>query len=408
MNVAVIGGGAAGMMAALTAAKNGADVCLLEKNQKLGKKIYITGKGRCNVTNRCDVEEFLENVVSNKKFLLSALYTFTPDDMIDFLEKSGLRVKTERGNRVFPQSDKASDITKVFEKQLDKYGVKIVYNCQATGFDCENSVITAVNTNRGKMYADRFVLCCGGVSYPTTGSDGDGFKLASGLGHKIVPPKAGLVGLKADTPKELSGLSLKNVKVSVLKDKKALYDEFGEMLFTHTGVSGPVILTLSSKINRQDFNNLCLSIDLKPALTETQLDLRVQRDFAQFSNRQFANSLDNLLPRSLISVILKKSEISPETKVNQITAQQRHFLVRLLKNLQFKLYGTEDIYGAIITCGGVDVKQIVPSTMKSKLTDNLYFAGEMIDVDALTGGFNLQIAFSTGYLAGVSSANEEI
>lgn len=406
MKVLVIGGGAAGMMAAISAAQNGAQVTLIEKNEKLGKKIYITGKGRCNVTNDCEVTEFLENVITNKKFLMSALYTFSPYDLMEFLKKNGLKIKTERGNRVFPESDKASDVTKTLEKVMQKLGVKIVYNANVFALEVSDNKIENVVTDIGKMSADKYILCTGGISYPTTGSDGAGLKMVSEIGHNIVKPTAGLVGLKADSPSELAGLALKNVKVKVVKNDKVLYEEFGEMLFTHHGVSGPTVLTLSSKINRQDFSQLKISIDLKPALNEKELDLRVQRDFAEFSNKQFSNSLDNLLPRSLISVILKKSKIPLDTKVHQITSEQRHGLVKLLKNLQFNLLELEDITYAIITSGGVDVKQIVPNTMKSKIVDNLYFAGEIIDVDALTGGFNLQIAFSTGYLAGMSCAEE--
>ena len=406
MKVLVIGGGAAGMMAAISAAQNGAQVTLIEKNEKLGKKIYITGKGRCNVTNDCEVTEFLENVITNKKFLMSALYTFSPYDLMEFLKKNGLKIKTERGNRVFPESDKASDVTKTLEKVMQKLGVKIVYNANVFALEVSDNKIENVVTDIGKMSADKYILCTGGFSYPTTGSDGAGLKMVSEIGHNIVKPTAGLVGLKADSPSELAGLALKNVKVKVVKNDKVLYEEFGEMLFTHHGVSGPTVLTLSSKINRQDFSQLKISIDLKPALNEKELDLRVQRDFAEFSNKQFSNSLDNLLPRSLISVILKKSKNPLDTKVHLITSEQRHGLVKLLKNLQFNLLGLEDITYAIITSGGVDVKQIVPNTMKSKIVDNLYFAGEIIDVDALTGGFNLQIAFSTGYLAGMSCAEE--
>ncbi len=404
MKVVIIGGGAAGLMSATVAAKNGADVTLIEKNEKLGKKIYITGKGRCNVTNNCAVEEFLENVVSNKKFLLSALHTFSPSDTINFFETYGLKLKTERGNRVFPLSDKASDVTKTFEKLLKQYNVKILYNCSAMDFEVKNSSVSALNTTCGKFIADKYILCTGGKSYPTTGSTGDGFAIADKLGHKIIQPVAGLIGLKADNPKELAGLTLKNVNVKIVESDKICENEFGELLFTHHGVSGPTVLTLSSKVNRKDFSKLKLSIDLKPALSEKELDLRIQRDFSQTLNKQFSNSLDKLLPRSLISVILKKSGISPTIKVNQITAEQRQKLVKLLKNLEFNLFGTEDISEAIITCGGIDVKEINPTSMRSKKFSNLYFAGEIIDVDALTGGFNLQVAFSTAYLAGRSCA----
>ena len=406
MKVIVIGGGAAGMMAAICAAQNGAQVTLIEKNEKLGKKIYITGKGRCNVTNDCEVTEFLENVVTNKKFLMSALYTFSPYDLMEFLKKNGLKIKTERGNRVFPESDKASDVTKTLEKVMHRLGVKIVYNTNAFAFEINDNKIENVVTDIGKMSADKYILCTGGVSYPTTGSDGSGLEMAKKAGHNVIKPVAGLVGLKANSPSDLAGLALKNVKVKIVKNQKVLCEEFGEMLFTHHGVSGPTVLTLSSKINRQDFSQLKVSIDLKPALSEKELDLRVQRDFAEFSNKQFSNSLDNLLPRSLISVILKKSKIPLDTKVHQITSEQRHYLVKLLKNLEFDLLGLEDITYAIVTSGGIDVKQIVPNNMKSKLVDNLYFAGEIIDVDAVTGGFNLQIAFSTGYLAGMGCTEE--
>lgn len=407
MKVLVIGGGAAGMMAAVSAAKNGAEVTLLEKNEKLGKKIYITGKGRCNLLNRCDIEEFLQNVNTNKKFLMSALYAFSPDDAYSFFSDAGLELKTERGNRVFPVSDKASDVTKTFEKLLKKYKVNVLLNTKVNGLVLENGKITRVQTQSGDFCADRFIVCTGGVSYPSTGSTGDGLSFAKAVGHNIIEPKGGLIGLLADTPSELAGLTLKNVNAKILDGEKVLHEEFGEMLFTHKGVSGPIILTLSSKISKCDFSKLSLSIDLKPALDEKQLDLRLQRDFAEFSNKQFSNSLDNLLPRSLVSVILNKSEIANNTKVHQITSQQRKNLVKLLKNLKFKLLGTEDIHTAIITCGGVDTKQISPAAMKSKLVDNLFFAGEVLDVDAFTGGFNLQIAFSTGYLAGVGSTQEK-
>jgi len=406
MKVLVVGGGAAGMMAAISAAQNGAEVTLVEKNEKLGKKIYITGKGRCNVTNNCEVVEFLENVITNKKFLMSALYTFSPFNLMEFLKKYGLQLKTERGNRVFPVSDKASDVTKTLEKALTSLGVKIIFNCNVLELRVEDEKIKSVVTNIGEITADKYIICGGGVSYPTTGSDGSCLKILQNIGHNIIKPVAALIGLRADTPAELAGLTLKNVNVKIVKNNKILCEEFGEMLFTHRGVSGPTVLTLSSKINRQDFSQLKVSIDLKPALSDKELDLRVQRDFAEFSNKQFSNSLDNLLPRSLISVILKKSKIPFETKVHQITSEQRHNLVRLLKNLQFDLLGLEDISGAIVTSGGVDVKQIVPNSMKSKLFDNLYFAGEIIDIDAVTGGFNLQLAFSTGYLAGMSCTEE--
>ena len=406
MKTVVIGGGAAGMMAAVTAARYGSDVTLLERNEKLGKKIYITGKGRCNVTNNCDIDVFLKNIVSNPKFMMSALHTFSPADLMGFLESGGLAMKTERGNRVFPASDKASDVTKVFEKLLRKYNVEVVFNCVATSFEAENGVITGVVTNLGKYTADKFVLCSGGVSYPSTGSDGLGLKLAGALGHKIIEPKAALSALIADTPPSLAGLALKNVRALVTENGKVLCDEFGEMLFTHRGVSGPIILTLSSKIAGMDFSKLRLSVDLKPALGEKELDARVLRDFSAVSNKCFSNSLDNLLPHSLISVILKKSGIALGTKVHQITSAQRKGLVGLLKNLTFNLISAEDISAAVVTKGGVDVKQINPSTMRSKLLSNLYFAGEMIDVDALTGGFNLQCAFSTGFLAGKSCAQD--
>lgn len=402
MKVLVIGGGAAGLMAAVTAAKNGADVTLVEKNEKFGKKIYITGKGRCNVTNNCEIDEFLDNVISNKKFLLSSLHSFSPADTINFFESNGLHLKTERGNRVFPCSDKASDITKVFEKLLKKYNVKTFLSCKAIKFEVKNSKISGIHTSCGNFTADKYILATGGISYPTTGSTGDGLKMSNEIGHSIIKPVAGLVGLKADSPKELSGLTLKNVDAKILENDKIVVKEFGELLFTHHGVSGPVILTVSSKINRKEFSKLKLSIDLKPALSEKELDLRIQRDFSQVLNKQFSNSLDNLLPRSLISVILKKSEIPLNTKVNQITCEQRQRLVKLLKDLQFDLYGTENVVEAIITCGGIDVKEINPATMQSKKFANLYFAGEIIDVDALTGGFNLQVAFSTAYLAGRS------
>ena len=408
MKVVVVGGGAGGMFAAIFAAKNGAKVTLIEKNEKLGKKIYITGKGRCNVTNDCSAEKFLENVTSNSKFLSGALYTFTPQDCIRFFEDNGLKLKTERGNRVFPESDKASDVTKTLEKCLRGLGVEIKFNTEMTGLVIVDGKVTAVKTKGGNIVCDKVILSTGGATYTATGSDGGGIELVRTLGHNIIPLTGSLNGLKTQPITGAAGLTLKNVSVSATKDSGVLAQEFGELLFTHTGVSGPAVLTLSGKINRlTDFRDAYIEIDLKPALDEKTLDLRLQRDFMECNNKNFGNSLDALLPRALIPEVIKRSGIDSLSKVHQITAAQRKNLLTVLKQFKLKMHGHESMETAVVSAGGVDTGQIIPSTMESKLIKGLYFAGEMIDVDALTGGFNLQIAFSTGVKAGISAAKEK-
>ena len=405
--IIVIGGGAAGMMAAITAAKRGHAVILLEKNEKLGKKLYITGKGRCNLTNACDRESFFANIVSNPKFLYKAFTKFDNYAVMDFFEELGLALKTERGMRVFPSSDKSSDVIAALKKELQRLGVDIRYNCIV------DDVLTQDNAFYGLrikgipdlMTGDAVIIATGGLSYPLTGSNGDGFRFAKELGHTITDMYPSLVPLhtKESFVKELMGLSLKNIKITVTAGNKIIYTDFGEMLFTHFGVSGPVILSASSYIipyiNKEPIS---LSIDLKPALTHEQLDARVLRDFEEFKNKQFNNSLEHLLPNKLIDVIIRLSGIDPTKKVNSITKQERKALVDLLKNFTLHISKLSDYNQAVITRGGINIKEVNPSTMESKLIKNLYFAGEILDLDALTGGFNLQIAWSTGYLAGIS------
>lgn len=402
--VIVVGGGPGGMMAAVAASKNKNQVILLEKNEKLGKKLFITGKGRCNVTSYKDISEFFQYIPTNANFLYSALYTFTNINTMNFLEENGVKLKVERGDRVFPVSDKSSDIIRVFENTLTKGNVKLRLNCDVRKFVTEGNEIKGVKLSSGEViYGDKFILCTGGCSYPQTGSDGFGYELAKSLGHSIVKPKGALVPIevKESWVKELQGLSLKNVQVEIYSkdNKKSLYKNFGEMLFTHFGLSGPIILTGSGIVNKK--NNLKIRINLKPALTQEQLDKRIQNDFKKYCNKDFKNSLDDLLPKKLIDVIVTLSGIEPLKKVNLITREERKELVHLLQNLTFNIKGTRPIAEAIITSGGVDVKEVDPSTMGSKKASNLYFAGEILDIDAETGGFNIQIALSTGYLAGM-------
>ena len=398
MKILVIGAGPAGLMAAGTLAERGFDVTLADKNEKTGKKLYITGKGRCNVTNECDGKEFLENVVSNPKFLMSAINAFDSYDTVDFLQKNGLNTVTERGNRVFPASQKSSDVIKTFTDYCRKNGVKILLSAKVVGVKSDGEDFVVSLSDKTERF-QKVIVATGGLSYPSTGSTGDGYEIAKSFGHKIVKPVQALVPIELNElwVQKLSGLSLKNVRCTVTAGEKEIASDFGEMLFTHKGVSGPIILSLSSKINRLNPNGLKLVIDLKPALSDDVLDARLQRDFAELNLKQFKNSLDGLLPKSLVPVIVGLSKINPEQKVGQITREQRKNLVHLLKNLTFsvkKLAGFEE---AIVTAGGVDVKEINPKTMESKLQKGLYFVGEVLDVDALTGGFNIQIALSTAY-----------
>ena len=408
-HVIVVGGGAAGMFAAIAAAKNGHQVTLYEKNEKLGKKIFITGKGRCNITNAADMEELFDAVVTNSKFLYSSFYGYTNQNVIDFFEDAGVPVKIERGNRVFPISDHSSDVIRALEREMKKVGVKVCLNTEVKSVEAEkgkfNKVVLKDTT---AQTADACIVATGGLSYRSTGSTGDGFRFAENVGHKVTQCFPSLVPMETKEPWicELQGLSLRNVEAKILDGKKELYKDFGEMLFTHFGVSGPLIISASSYVGKKfmDKNGqkkeLTLEIDLKPALTEEQLDQRVLRDFEENHNRQFKNAITKLFPTKLIPVMLELSGIDSEKKVNSIEKEERKQFVHLIKHFCMTLTGLRDYPEAIITKGGVNVKEIDPGTMESKLVEGLYFAGEVLDLDALTGGFNLQIAWSTGYAAG--------
>ncbi len=402
--VIVVGGGPAGMMAAIQAAKNGHQVILLEKNEKLGKKLFITGKGRCNITNACDTEELFPQVVSNPKFLYSAFYGFTNFDVIDFFEKEGLKTKIERGNRVFPLSDKSSDVIFTLQRKLNELGVEIRYHAQVTDIKLEEGKWKAVVVNDKEIFkGDSLIIATGGLSYPITGSTGDGFRFAQKMGHKITKLSPSLVpfNISQDYVKELQGLSLKNVEVAITADGREIYREFGEMLFTHFGVSGPVVLSGSCYAAPYvGKKKLGLTIDLKPALSFEQLDARILREFDEYINKQFKNSLERLLPRKLISVIITLSGIDPDKKVNLITKEERQNLSLAMKAMKLNIESLREYKEAIITQGGISVKEVNPSTMESKRIKNVYFVGEALDLDAVTGGYNLQIAWSTGYLAG--------
>ena len=401
-NVIVVGGGAAGMIAAYASATNGNQVVLLEKNEKLGKKLYITGKGRCNLTNNVPVAEFLNNVVNNSKFLYGALNVFSPDDTISFFENNGCKLKTERGNRVFPVSDKSSDVIKTLQNALVSCGVDIRLNTTVLGVKVCDGKVCCVKTDKGEIVCDSLIICTGGISYPLTGSTGDGYKFAKDVGHSIISPKPSLVGLelKGDGFTCLQGLSLKNVSVSFIADGKEVYRDFGEMLFTHYGISGPIILSASCILNRISAKNILLKIDLKPALDEKVLDNRLIREFDAGKLKSLSTVMRSLLPQSLIDVVLKSASIDSEKRCCDITKTERFNIVSALKNLQFKVKALRPIDEAVVTAGGVSVKEINPKTMESKLIKGLYFAGEVLDVDAFTGGFNIQIAFSTGFIAG--------
>ena len=404
--VVVVGAGAAGLMAASAAAMYGASVTLIEKNKRVGRKIMITGKGRCNVCNNCDVETFIRNVPTNGKFLYSAINKLTPEDTVAFFEGLGLSLK-ERGNRVFPQSDKAVDVVDTLYNYVKNCGCKIVEDT-AEELLLENGEAVGVKCKNKTYYADSVIICCGGKSYPLTGSTGDGYTLAKQAGHTIVPLKPSLVPLEAHEGfcSRLQGLSLRNVSITVedTKTGKHIYSDFGEMLFTHFGVSGPMILSASSHMRQMERGRYKIVIDLKPALSEQQLDARVLRDFSENNNRNFINALNFLLPKKLVPVIVSLSGIPMDTKVNSVTREQRAKLVYLLKHFTVTVTDFRPIEEAVVTSGGVKTSEIDPKTMQSKLIDGLYFAGEVIDVDAYTGGFNLQIAFSTGHLAGESAA----
>ena len=418
VKVIVIGGGPAGMLAAISSAREGNSVTLLEKNNMLGKKLLITGKGRCNITSSLEMDEFIKNIPGNGRFLYSSFQNFTNQDIIDLLEKQGVKVKTERGNRVFPVSDRSLDVRDALERELQKNNVKIKLNTTVKEIICKDGKIKGVLLqNEEKIEADKIILATGGKSYPQTGSTGDGYELVEKLGHTITNIRASLVPLTAENGslklcRDLQGLSLRNVAIRIIdtQNNKKIYDDFGEMLFTHFEVSGPTILSGSSHLLRYKNveellknNKIELSIDLKPALNEEKLDARILRDFEAGKNKEIKNALFDLLPQKLIMPIIELSKIDEDKKVNSITKEERQRLVKLLKDFRITINGFRPIEDAIITAGGIDIKEINPKTMESKIVNGLYFAGEIIDVDAYTGGFNLQIAYSTGYTAGLNS-----
>lgn len=413
MKVIIIGGGPAGMMAAISSAESGNNVTLIEKMSSLGRKLLITGKGRCNVTSSLDIDEFIKNTPGNGMFLYSCFKNYTNKDIIRFLKEEGLEVKEERGNRIFPVTDKSLDVLKCFEKKLKKLNVQIKLNTKVDEIIVENQKVLGVKIGKEIINADKVILSTGGKSYPLTGSTGDGYFIAKKLGHTITDIKPSLVPLEIydkNMCKELQGLSLRNVKIEII-DKiknKVIYNDFGEMLFTHFGVSGPIILSGSSHLVRYKnieklLNNkdIYLKIDLKPVLSEEKLNDRILRDFDEVKNKQFKNSLDKLLPQKLIAIVIERSKINPNKKVNEITKEERKNLINVLKRFEVDIKSFRPIDEAIITSGGVNIKEINPKTMESKFVKGLYFAGEIIDVDSYTGGFNLQIAYSTGYTAGM-------
>lgn len=395
MKIAIIGGGPAGMMCAIKAAENHG-VTIFEKNEKLGKKLFITGKGRCNLTNYCDEREFLKNMVNNSNFMYSSIYSFSPFTTYYYFEELGLPLKVERGNRVFPLSDKSSDVIKAYEKKLKDLGVKVHLHFEIKSIEKVGEEFIL----NGREKFDKVVIATGGISYKLTGSTGDGYKFAKNFGHKIITQVPGLIGINLKNNFSLAGLTLKNVELKVIKDKKIISSEFGEMLFTHRGISGPIVLTTSSKINRlKDFE---MYLDLKPALEPDRLDARILRDFSENQNKNIENVMRSLLPKDLISYVLYRAGISGDEKVNQITKIERENLVKTIKNFELKFDSLDDIDRAIVTSGGVDVKEIDPKTMESKKISGLYFIGEVLDLDGLTGGFNIQIANSTGYSCGIN------
>ena len=404
LSIAVIGAGAAGLIAAGTAASLGADVLLFETNPKVGRKIYITGKGRCNVTNNCETSNILANIPVNPRFLYSALGNFNAQDTMNFFESLGVPLKTERGNRVFPISDKASDIVDALFSYVKKQGVKIVFHTVNDVLEHQNGFL--IKTDDKQFTVDRVIITTGGASYPATGSTGDGYRFAKNFSHSIVTPRPSLVPLveKGDTCQKLMGLSLKNVRLTALENNKKIFEDFGEMLFTHFGVSGPLVLSASAHMRHFGSKDYKILIDLKPALDDKTLDKRLLNDFEKYKNSDFINALGELLPRKLIPVIIELAGINPHTKVHSITKAQRASLSKLIKAFPVEISGARPISEAIVTTGGVNVKEINPKTMQSKKKTGLYFAGEVIDVDAYTGGFNLQIAWSTGRLAGISAS----
>ena len=412
--VIVVGGGPAGMMAAITAAENGNEVIIIEKMSSLGRKLLITGKGRCNITSSLYMSEFIKNTPGNGKFLYSAFQNYTNKDIIEFLKEQGLEVKEERGNRIFPITDKSVDVLNCFIKKIKELNIQCKLDTTVEKILVQNNEIIAVRTNKEMIKANKVILATGGKSYPLTGSTGDGYNIAKSLGHTIEKIKPSLVPLEVyekEYCQSLQGLSLRNIEIKIIdKDKKkTIYEDFGEMIFTHFGISGPTILSASAHlIKYKDIDyllkkkNIVINIDLKPALSEEQLDERILRDFKEFKNKQFKHSLDKLLPKKMIPLIIKLSKINEDKKVNEITKEERKKIVELLKNFTITIKDFRPVDEAIITCGGISTKEINPKTMESKIIKGLYFAGEIIDVDAYTGGFNLQIAYSTGYTAGMS------
>lgn len=413
MKVVIVGGGPAGMIAAISAAQVGDNVILLEKNNSLGKKLLITGKGRCNITSSVDIDDFIKYIPGNGRFLYSSFQNFTNQDIINLVERNGIKVKEERGNRIFPVTDKAEDVLKCFIKEMKKYkNIIIKTNSKVEKVLVQNDIVTSVELENGeKIETDKVILATGGKSYPGTGSTGDGYKISKKLGHNIETPRGSLVPLTADKScQSMQGLSLRNVKIQIvdIEKNKKIYDDFGEMLFTHFGVSGPTILSGSAHLLRYKNvdvllkqNKIKLFIDLKPALSIEELDKRILRDFEELKNKAFKNSLDKLLPKKMIDVVIDLSKINPDKQVNSITKEERQRLINILKKFEITLTGFRPVEEAIVTAGGISLKEINPKTMESKLVKGLYFAGEIIDVDAYTGGFNLQIAYSTGYTAGL-------
>ncbi len=412
--VIVIGGGPAGMMAAITAKEKGNDVTIIEKMPLLGKKLLITGKGRCNITSSLYMSEFIKNTPGNGKFLYSAFQNYTNTDIIEFLKRQGLEVKEERGNRIFPVTDKSIDVLNCFKKRIHELKIECKLNTRVEKILIKNNEVLAIRTDKEIIQTDKIILATGGKSYPLTGSTGDGYKIAKNIGHTIVPIKPSLVPLEVyekEECKKLQGLSLRNVGIKIIDidRKKVIYEDFGEMIFTHFGISGPTILSGSAHLVKyKDIDYLLrnkyinINIDLKPALNEEQLDDRILRDFKEFKNKQFKHSLNKLLPQKMIPIIIQLSKIDENKKVNEVTKEERRNLVKILKNFTITIKNFRPVEEAIITCGGINTKEINPKTMESKIIKGLYFAGEIIDVDSYTGGFNLQIAYSTGYTAGIS------
>ena len=412
-NVIVIGGGPAGMMAAITAAEYGNNVTIIEKNSDFGKKLLITGKGRCNITSSLYMSEFIKNTPGNGQFLYSAFQNYTNTDIIDFLKNQGLEVKEERGNRIFPVTDKSIDVLNCFKSKINELKIKKLFNARVQKILVQNGEVLGVRTEKEIIQTDKIILATGGKSYPLTGSTGDGYLIAKNIGHKVTEIRPSLVPLviyEKNECKEMQGLSLRNVGIKIIDESKnkLIYEDFGEMIFTHFGISGPTILSGSAHLVRyKEIDNLMkeqkikLQIDLKPALTEEQLDERILRDFKEFKNKQFKHALDKLLPQKMIPIVIEKTKINEEKRVNEITKEERRNLVKVLKKFELTIKDFRPVEEAIITSGGINIKEINPKTMESKLVKGLYFAGEIIDVDSYTGGFNLQIAYSTGYTAGM-------